>query len=170
MDSLVTLCVFFYFCWDQFSNYEKDSLVSMCIFAQLNSDLELQFTNWGADGAQDGAENEVVWSLGQGDQASSSQKPPGSQPVCSELILVYCFIATLMKCIKRNARSPSNAEMQGPVECFFLVFTTEAELNAAFAGNYLAVPRRRSENKIPRNGNNCLNVIQFYFYSFYDKV
>ena len=75
-----------------------------------------------------------------------------------------------MKCIKRNARSPSNAEMQGPVECFFLVFTTEAELNAAFAGNYLAVPRRRSENKIPRNGNNCLNVIQFYFYSFYDKV
>ena len=105
-----------------------------------------------------------------GDQPRSSQQPPGSQPVCSELILVYCFIATLMKCIKRNARSPSNAEMQGPVECFFLVFTTEAELNAAFAGNYLAVPRRRSENKIPRNGNNCLNVIQFYFYSFYDKV
>ena len=101
--------------------------------------------------------------------AAANSRQAASQ-VCSELILVYCFIATLMKCIKRNARSPSNAEMQGPVECFFLVFTTEAELNAAFAGNYLAVPRRRSENKIPRNGNNCLNVIQFYFYSFYDKV
>ena len=164
------MCIFLFLLRSVFQLWKGFTRYSMCIFAQLNSDLELQFTNWGADGAQDGAENEVVWSLGPGDQASSSQKPPGSQPVCSELILVYCFIATLMKCIKRNARSPSNAEMQGPVECFFLVFTTEAELNAAFAGNYLAVPRRRSENKIPRNGNNCLNVIQFYFYSFYDKV